>query len=170
MRELVYYVAVSLDGYIAGPDGQFDAFSTESDLLATIIQEYPDTIPTHLASQLGIESTGRRFGAAVMGANTHAVGLPDVISPYQHLEQVVFTHRALAPGKNLRATDADPVGVVREMKQRRESDGGGADIWLCGGGNLASQLREEIDRLILKRQPVVFGNGIPCSPRATTSR
>lgn len=161
MRELVYYVAVSLDGYIAGPDGQFDAFSAEDDLLATIIQDYPDTIPTHLASQLGVEPTGRRFGAAVMGAHTYAVGLPEITSPYQHLEQVVFTHRSLAPGKNLQVTGANPVGVIREMKQRSGPDGSRADIWLCGGGNLASQLRGEIDRLILKRQPVLLGSGIP---------
>lgn len=161
MRELVYYVAVSLDGYIAGPEGQFDAFSAESDLLTTIIQDYPDTIPTHLGPQLAVEPAARRFGSVVMGANTYAVGLPEVTSPYQHLEQVVFTHRELAPGKNLRATGEDPVSVVRAMKRRSDSEGGGADIWLCGGGNLASQLRGEIDRLILKRQPLLLGRGIP---------
>jgi hypothetical protein len=29
MRDLTYYVAVSLDGYIAGPNGEFDAFLAE---------------------------------------------------------------------------------------------------------------------------------------------
>lgn len=156
MRELVYYVAVSLDGYIAGPDGQFDAFPVEGDHMDRILEEYADTVPTHLARQLGTEPDGHRFDAVVMGANTHAIGLPDHPSPYQHLEQVVFTHRRLEPAENLRSTAADPVEVVTEMKQQD-----GADIWLCGGGNLAAQLRSEIDRIVLKRNPVQFGDGIP---------
>lgn len=45
---------------------------------------------------------------------------------------------------------------MRELKT-----GEGADIWLCGGGNLAGQLAGEIDRLMLKRNPVMFGAGIP---------
>src|SRR5699024_10660865 len=109
MRELVYYVAVSLDGYIAGPDGQFDAFAIEGDHMEVITREYADTIPSHLTSQLGVAPTGRRFAAVVMGAATHAVGLPDIPSPYQHLEQVVFTHRIREPEKNLRFTDEDPI-------------------------------------------------------------
>lgn len=155
MRELVYYVAVSLDGYIAGPDGQFDAFLIEGDHMA-LNEEFGDAVPTDIAAHLQIPQTGNRFDAVVMGANTYAAGLPDNPNPFRHLEQVVFTHRDLAPGQNLTATDADPVEVVQELKNRP-----GADVWLCGGGNLASQLRGEIDRLVLKRQPLLFGTGIP---------
>lgn len=46
--------------------------------------------------------------------------------------------------------------VVRRLKREE----GGA-IWLCGGGSLAATLADEIDRLILKRQPLLFGSGIP---------
>ncbi|MDV3296892.1 MAG: dihydrofolate reductase family protein [Brachybacterium paraconglomeratum] len=156
MRELVYYVAVSLDGYIAGPDHQFDAFLIEGDHMEGINEEFADTIPTDIAAHLGIDQSGGRFDTVLMGANTHAVGLPDMPSPYRHLQQIVFTHRPLEPAENLRVTDEDPVAVVRELKQQ---DGG--DIWLCGGGRLATQLRGEIDRLLLKRQPFLFGAGIP---------
>ena len=37
----------------------------------------------------------------------------------------------------------------------------GASIWLCGGGALAATLAGEIDRLVLKRYPLLFGAGIP---------
>lgn len=156
MRELVYYVSVSLDGYIAGPQHQFDSFLVAGDHAEVLQEEFADAIPTDFAGQLGIPQTGERFGAVVMGANTHAVGLPQMPSPYRHLEQVVFTHRELPAGENLTVTDADPVRTVREMKRQE-----GADIWLCGGGMLATQLRDEIDRLVLKRQPLLLGDGIP---------
>lgn len=158
MRELVYYVAVSLDGHIAGPEGQFDAFLTEGDHMAGINEEFADTIPTDIAARLGIDQSGGRFGTVVMGATTHAMGLPDMPSPYRHLEQIIVTHRELAPAENLTVTDTDPVEMVQELKRQPDGDG---DIWLCGGADLASQLRGEIDRLVLKRQPLLFGSGIP---------
>src|SRR5699024_349811 len=61
MRELVYYVAVSLDGYIAGPAHQFDAFLVEGDHMEAITAEFPDAIPTDIAAHLGIDQSGGRF-------------------------------------------------------------------------------------------------------------
>lgn len=102
MRELVYYVSVSLDGYIAGPEGPFDAFDAEGDHMSEVLGPYADALPRAAAEHLGIEQPGTRFSSVVMGANTRS-----------------------------------------------------------GGGVLAAQLREEIDRLVLKRQPVLFGGGVP---------
>ncbi|MFD4368442.1 hypothetical protein [Rhodococcus sp. NPDC058521] len=45
-------------------------------------------------------------------------------------------------------TDADLVEVVRMLVQEQ-----GADIWLCGGCNLAGQLVGETDRIVVKRHP-----------------
>ncbi|MFC8312352.1 dihydrofolate reductase family protein [Gordonia hongkongensis] len=156
MRELVYYVAVSLDGYIAGPDGQFDAFLMEGDHMDGINERFADTIPTDYAAALGIDQSTGIFDTVLMGAGTYAAGLPEVTSPYRHLDQYVFTHRRRDPVDGVTFTDRDPVEVVRELKQRK-----GKDIWLCGGGDLATQLADEIDRFVLKRQPVMFGSGIP---------
>ena len=50
----------------------------------------------------------------------------------------------------------DAVELVRELKQ---ADGLG--IWLAGGGKLAAALRDEIDELVIKRNPIVLGLGIP---------
>ena len=50
---------------------------------------------------------------------------------------------------------ADALATVRELKQQP-----GQGIYLCGGGDLAGALLPEIDRLILKRNPVVLGSGI----------
>ncbi|MCM0614646.1 dihydrofolate reductase family protein [Paenarthrobacter sp. TYUT067] len=162
MRELVYYVAVSLDGYIAGPGGEFDAFPVEGDHMAALNARFSDAIPTAIADAFGIERTGTMFDTVVMGWNTYAVGLPvGMTSPYQHLQQVVFSRTrtgADIPGEhpNLTLTSEDPVEVVRRLKSEP-----GNSIWLCGGGTLATRLSEEIDRLVLKRNPLLFGDGIP---------
>jgi len=158
MRELTYYVAVSIDGYIAGPEAQFDRFLVEGDHAAPIWAKYTGTAPTALAAAAGLSVEGGPFDTVLMGWNTYAVGLPEYPSPYQHLRQIVFTrgHHAPRGAEDVEFTDRDPVEVVRDLKSE---DGKG--IWLCGGGALASTLRDEIDRLALKRNPVLFGAGIP---------
>lgn len=158
MRELVYYVAVSLDGFIAGPNGEYDALDAEGDHMAAIFERYPETLPTAAAAALGVEQEAATFDTVVMGWNTYAVGLPfGMTSPYSHLRQIVFSRSHQAEGENLLVTDDDPADVVRSLKA--EPDGAG--IWLCGGGALAGQLVDEVDRLILKVNPRLFGAGIP---------
>lgn len=52
--------------------------------------------------------------------------------------------------------DTDASELIRELKVE---DGGG--IWLAGGGHLAAELRTEIDELVIKRNPIVLGAGVP---------
>jgi dihydrofolate reductase len=51
--------------------------------------------------------------------------------------------------------------VVKELKKET-----GKDIWLCGGGALATTLISEIDEMIVKLNPLVIGSGIPLFSRA----
>lgn len=164
MRELVYYVAMSLDGYIASPEGKFDDFSMEGDHMADLAR-FADALPTAGAEYLGIAQPCTQFDTVLMGWNTYAVGLGGgLTSPYRHLRQIVFSRRHSARAENLEVTDADPVEVVRKLVQEPD-----ADIWLCGGGNLAGQLVGEIDRIVIKRHPKVFGSGIPAYSSNTYS-
>ena len=157
MRELVYYVGVTLDGFIAGPNGEFDAFPIEGDHMDAINERFADTLPTDFAGALGIRQGGTLFDTVLMGWNTYAVGLPmGATSPYRHLRQVVFSASNEAEAENLEVTSEDPVDVVRRLKAQP-----GASIWLCGGGALAATLASEIDRLVVKRYPLLFGAGIP---------
>jgi hypothetical protein len=68
VRPLTYYVGVSLDGFIAAPDGSIDAFPVTEDVMAFIAEQYPETLPTHVRKQLGITAPGTRFDTVVMGA------------------------------------------------------------------------------------------------------
>ncbi|UQN28497.1 dihydrofolate reductase family protein [Brachybacterium kimchii] len=160
MRELTYYVALSLDGFIASPGGEFDAFLAEGDHMGPLWERYRGTAPTALARSVGLEVEDGPFDTVVMGWNTYGVGLPDhhLADPYQHLRQIVFTRSHVAPAGSdgVTFTDADPVETVRALKQEE-----GRGIWLCGGGALAAELADEIDRLALKINPVLLGGGVP---------
>lgn len=156
MRELTYFVAVSLDGFIAAPDHTFDAFPVTGDHMDMIFQDYPETLPAPARAALGITAAGSHFDTVLMGWNTYAVGLPMVPSPYPHLRQVVFSRAQRTAPAEVDVTADDPVAVVRRLKAQE-----GSGIWLCGGGQLAAALAGEIDRLVLKVNPVLLGDGIP---------
>lgn len=165
MRKLVYYVASTLDGFIAAPDGSYDFFPLvpEPDLLAHLVAEWPQTFPVFAHAQLGIESPpAGRFDAVLMGRGTYDPGLKmGVTSPYAHLKQYVFSRSLPASDDpQVEIVDGDPVALVRELKRQP-----GGDIWLCGGGQLAGQLLDEVDELVVKLNPIVAGSGIPLADR-----
>lgn len=156
MRALVYYVAVSLDGFIAATDGSADAFPVEGDHMAAITGEYADALPAHVLSALGITPPGTMFDAVIQGRGSYDVARAAGIDrPYAHLEEFVAS-RSPQPDVDGVAFTADPVATVRSLRERD-----GLDVYLCGGGELAGSLLPEIDRLVLKRYPVVFGAGVP---------
>jgi len=158
MRELVYYVATSLDGYIAGPGGETDAFPIEGEHMAVLSTRFADAVPSHVASALGIEPTGAVFDTVLMGWATYSVAADvGIVSPYAHLRQFVFSRSPRPAVDGVTITAEDPVDVARRLT----AEPGNAAVWLCGGGSLAAALVDEIDRLILKVNPVVFGDGIP---------
>ncbi|GAA5097419.1 dihydrofolate reductase family protein [Nocardia iowensis] len=160
MRKLVYYVAVSLDGYIAGPGGEFDFYPTDDEMAAWITGQYPDFVPTHIRPHVGVplDEPNTRCDTVISGRGTYEPALSvGVTSPYAHMKQYVVSRtlgRIDDPAVEL--VEGDPVDLVRRLKKEE-----GLDIWLCGGGNLAAQLLGEIDEMIIKSYPVVAGGGIP---------
>lgn len=156
MRKLVYYVASTLDGFIAAEDGTFDGFIFEGDHMAGINAEYPDTLPTQFREALGLQDApNRNFDTVLMGRHTYQVP-GGLASPYAHLRQFVVTSQQLDTPDDVELIHEDVTGRVRELK---EEDG--LDIWLCGGGKLAAELLPLIDKMLVKIHPVVFGRGIP---------
>ncbi|MCC8250761.1 dihydrofolate reductase family protein [Saccharothrix luteola] len=155
MRTLTYFVATSLDGFIADPKGGFGDFLFEGDHMTALVEEYPDTLPAQAREAMGIDAPNQHFDTILMGRATYQVpgGLP---SPYPHLRQYVVSTRLSTTPEDVQVV-ADPLAEVRELKE--ESDGLG--IWLCGGGRLAAALLPEIDELVLKVHPIVLGKGIP---------
>ncbi|NGP05560.1 dihydrofolate reductase [Rhodococcus sp. 14C212] len=158
MRKLTYYVATTLDGFIADPAGGFDFFPVEGDHMGYLLQEFPETFPVHARGSLGIEGPPKHFDAVVMGRQTWEPARDaGLTSAYPHLRQYVFTTTMTqAPDETVTLVATDPLEYVRGLKHEE-----GRGIWLCGGGSLAGALLPEIDELVLKVNPIVAGDGIP---------
>ena len=142
MSELVYYVASTLDGFIAHQDGSFDGFEWDDEVVADFIAD---------------QST---FDTVIMGRKTYEVGLnAGKTSPYPGMRQIVFSRTLKSsPDKAVELANGNLIPTVSALK---EEDGG--SIWLCGGSELATPLLQAnlIDKIIIKLNPVVFGSGIP---------
>ena len=161
MRRLVYYVATTLDGFIAGPDGgdpsSSEFFPVTPDLVEFIVAEYPETLPGPAREAMGITGEGRHFDTVIEGRASYELGLDAGIDDaYPHLRHLVVS-RTLAGRTDLpvEVVGDAPLARVRELKAED-----GLDIWLVGGGTLAHALLPEIDRLVLKVNPSVIGSGI----------
>ena len=142
MRELKYYVATTLDGFIAHEDGSFDGFVWDDE----VVQDFYDSY--------------KWFDIVLMGRKTYDVGLKEgKTSPYPMMKQYVFS-RAMkeSPDEAVELVSENAIGVVKSLKSEE-----GKPIWLCGGADFASQLFQNklIDELIVKLNPVLFGSGIP---------
>jgi dihydrofolate reductase len=158
MRKLVYYIGTSLDGYIAGPQNQFDFFPLSDDMAAWINRDYPETVPTHVREHVGlVGADNAAFDTVVMGRGTYeparSVGIS---SPYAHLRQFVVSTSIGSVEDDAVTLVTDPDAAVRDLKGEE-----GLDIWLAGGGVLAGSLLPLIDEIVVKRYPVVAGSGVP---------
>src|SRR5262245_47868985 len=92
MPQLTYYVACTVDRYIARPDGSFDFFLAEGEHLSDLFAAFPETVPAHLRDRLGVRGPNREFDAVLMGRRTYQVGLDaGVTDPYPHLRQYLFS-------------------------------------------------------------------------------
>ncbi|MDZ4046713.1 MAG: dihydrofolate reductase family protein [Rhodoglobus sp.] len=164
MRELTYLVATTLDGFIAGPGGEHDFFSTSGDHIDGLIEHYPESLPGGFRDHLGITAI-REFDTVLEGRATHQIGLDaGVADAYPHLRHIVFSRTLVSDAVTV--VDSDPLEYVRALKREQ-----GHGIWLCGGGAIAGALLPEIDRLVLKVYPVLIGSGIrvldaPFAPRS----
>ena len=157
MRTLTYYVATTLDGFIAREDGSFHEFPWDDAFGGELLARFPETFPAHLRTD---SLSNQRFDTVLMGRGTYEVGLREgITSPYPSLRQYVFSRTlAESPDPDVILVAGDAMETVRGLK---DEDGRG--IWLCGGSELASTLYEAalIDELVIKLNPILFGAGIP---------
>lgn len=162
-RTLTYFIAVTLDGFIAGPEGDDPTgpggfWPLTDDYIQYLTEEYPETLPAAGREALGVTAPGTRFDTVLEGRRSYEIGLKaGVADAYPHLRHLVFsTTLESVPDLAVELVREDPLERVRALKNET-----GSGIWLVGGGSLAFTLRSEIDELIVKLSPVTIGKGMP---------
>lgn len=145
-----YYVASSLDGFIADADGG----------LEWLLQFGFETFQAHYDAFL------EGIGALVMGSSTYEFILREdpAAWPYEGRPTWVLTSRDLPAidGADIRFAS----GGVDALLPRIAESADGRDVWIVGGGAVASQFLEAgaLDLLHLTLMPVALGRGAPLLP------
>ena len=143
MRNINYYIAITLDGYICHEDGSVDGFLMEGEHAEDFIKSLDS------------------YDLVLMGRKTYEFGFQFGLKAgqpaYQNMKHYIFS-------KSLDFTQTESVKLVKSnaieyVKNLKNSEG--SDIWLCGGSELAGSLFENnlIEKITLKVNPVVFGSG-----------
>jgi len=150
MRRVILALGISLDGYIARPDGSVDFLFMPKDYSMGPFFKTVDT--------------------ALMGRKTYEVGLRMSGGSFSNygLACYVFS-RTMSPGERPGATivNDSPKSFVESLRKRK-----GKHIWLMGGGELARAFLQDdlIDEIHLGIVPTLLGEGIPLFPNGFPQR
>jgi dihydrofolate reductase len=152
MRKVKYFIANSLDNYIARPDGAVEWLFNDG-------------------TDYGMGEFFRSIDAVLLGRKTYDFATGQQAKPKRKtkkkrkgvagwgMKSYVFSRTLkLEPEDDLTIVSENAGEFVRELKNQP-----GKDIWLMGGGELARSLFAEgvVDEISLNIHPVLLGRGIP---------
>jgi dihydrofolate reductase len=141
-RRVKYFVAVSLDAYLAGPEGQVDWLFTDQDY--------------------GMEEFLRTIDAVLIGRKSYEFMLAHNQRAYPGVTNYVFSGTLRASDyPDVHVISADVAQTVAQLRAHK-----GKDIWLMGGGQLFKRLllADSVDDVIVAVHPILLGQGIPMLP------
>ncbi len=142
MRRVRYQVAMSLDGYIAGPNGEADWITGDPDMdFGALFAQFD----TFLVGRKTFEVMAQAGRAVTPGVKTYVFSR--TLRPSDYPDVTVVADRAAETVKKLRAQK-------------------GKDIWLFGGGELFQSLLDAgvVDTVEVGVVPVLLGGGLPLLP------
>lgn len=146
MSKVILYIATSLDGFIARPDGNID---------------WLNSIPNPEVGDYGYSELLSTIGSTIMGRKTYEEVMGFGVEwPYTGLDSYIMTS-----DENLKIQSPDTYIFTDNIKDliveiRKKST---RDIWLIGGGQLVTAFLNEglIDKMIISIIPKIIGEGIP---------
>jgi dihydrofolate reductase len=150
MRKVVYSVGVSLDGYIAAPDGSVDWLDR-----ATSKAKGED---------FGMGAFFKTIDTVLMGRKTyeHALKMGMAKGGYPGMKNYIFS-RTLPPGERdgVEFISGSVAGLIKKLRKSP-----GKNIWFCGGGELAHAALNDrvVDEITLGLTPILIGGGLPTFP------
>lgn len=139
MRKIILNVAVSLDGFIEGPNGEYDWCFTDQDYGMTAFIQSVDAV-----------FLGRKSYELVINTGGDYLG---------NSKQYVFSNTLNSlDNKNVTIINGDIAAAVQNIKSQE-----GKDIWLFGGASLVSSFMQHhlVDELMLAVHPILLGSGKP---------
>ena len=137
---IIYFVASSVDGFIARRDGSIDWLFHDQDY--------------------GFSEFFENIKTVVQGRKTYEQVLTFGEYPYKSKENFVFS-RTLTSCEHAELIDTSVAEFAETQRQRS-----GGDIWVVGGGALASAFLSAgvVDEVSVFVHPILLGDGLPLSP------
>ena len=140
MRKIILGVAVSLDGLIEGPNGEYDWCFTDQDY--------------------GLNDFFKRIDSIFVGRKSYemSLGLDGGISGFPKFKEYVFSKTLKTAKEGVTLVSGDTFSEVTKIKNEP-----GKDIWLFGGAELTSSLMNLglVDEIGVAVHPIILGSGKP---------
>jgi dihydrofolate reductase len=145
MRKLILGLAVTLDGYIEGPNGEYDWCFTDQDY--------------------GLNEFFTRVDAIFIGRKSYEMAQQhannnngEVIPGMPAMTEYVFSKTLKSVKDGAVLVSDDSIAEARRIKEQP-----GKDIWLFGGASLTEALMKEglVDELWMSVHPILLGSGKP---------
>ena len=152
MKKVILNLAVSLDGFIEGPNGEVD-WMTFSEETGTALNDFIQEIDTILYGRVSYELWGNHFPA-----DDSSDFEKDFYTKINKLNKYVFSSSKTDFDGNPTVINSDIPQHISNLKKQP-----GKNIWLYGGADLISTFinLNLIDEIRMAVMPIVLGDGKP---------